>query len=230
MAAQEKIARLGAIGDVHCEHARLAAVLAFLRGQSLDLIVCVGDIADGAGDIEETCELLQGEKIVAVAGNHDRWLLANQMRELSGALVLASVSASSRAYLASLPLTLELTTCRGLLLLCHGLGPSDMSCVKPSDYGYALESNTELQQLVSAGHYRFVVNGHTHERMLRRFGDLVIINAGTLKRDDAPCCVVIDFDDSVVQFFDLDESGNVVPDGTTLRLSDRSAGAGRPTR
>jgi len=66
------------------------------------------------------------------------------------------------------------------LLLCHGLGGDDMNGVYPGDFGYGLEVNDVLQGLIREGRYRFVVNGHTHLRMVRSFGGLTIINAGSL--------------------------------------------------
>ena len=39
-----------------------------------------------------------------------------------------------------------------------------------------------------------IVGGHTHQRMVRRIGELTIINAGTLHRGQRPCCVVIDLE------------------------------------
>ena len=59
-----------------------------------------------------------------------------------------------------------------------------------------------------------VVGGHTHQRMVRRFGRLTIVNAGTLagastNASEAPCFVFADLDAGLVQFFDLDAEGRV---------------------
>ncbi len=51
--------------------------------------------------------------------------------------------------------------------------------------------------------YKYVVNGHTHERMVRTFGDCTIINAGTLFREHDPCFGIIDFTSKHVQFFNI---------------------------
>jgi predicted phosphodiesterase len=70
------------------------------------------------------------------------------------------------------------------------------------DEGYAVASNTALQSLIAAGRHRWFVGGHTHRRMVRRFGGLTVINPGTLRRDKDPCCAIVDLDKHVVQFFD----------------------------
>jgi predicted phosphodiesterase len=153
--------------------------------------------------------LLRQYRVAAVAGNHERWLLAGEARDLPDATPPAEVGSEARAYLSSLPGTLEYETAAGRLLLCHGLGAHDMGGVKPGDYGYALAANFALQRLMREGKYRFVVNGHTHRRMVRSFEGLTIINAGTLFREHQPCFLVADFEDGFVQYYDLAGEGRV---------------------
>jgi predicted phosphodiesterase len=95
------------------------------------------------------------------------------------------------------------------LLLCHGLGDDDMSRVTPDDFGYALESNDALQELLTTEQYRFVINGHTHRRMVRDFGGVTVINVGTLFRDHEPCFAVVDFERGQVEFFDIPNGGEI---------------------
>jgi hypothetical protein len=42
-----------------------------------------------------------------------------------------------------------------------------MAKVAPDDLGYALESNDDLQNLLRAGVDRWILNGHSHRRMVR---------------------------------------------------------------
>jgi len=178
------IRRVGLIGDLHAEHEALELVLAQLRRLGAETLLQVGDIADGPGDLSRTVALLSEHQVLAVRGNHDRWLLGNQLRDLPYATPFADASPEVVAYLSALPVTREFHSPRGQVLLCHGLGINDMVGVKPEHEGYALASNSELQQLIRERRYRFVLNGHTHRAMLRTFGPLSIINAGTLLRDD----------------------------------------------
>src|SRR5450432_3845700 len=170
------LARAGLIGDIHCELARLKRVLAHFRSQKVDTVLAVGDIADGPGDLTEACLLLQESGALVVAGNHDRWLLSGQMRDLPDATPVESVTPIARRYLAALPKTRLLESPRGKVLLCHGLGEDDMACVRPDDQGYWLESNGPLWELVESRRARFVVNGHSHRAMLRTIGSLTILN------------------------------------------------------
>ena len=209
MSDGRQLRRVGVIGDIHAEDGHLQAALEFLAGSDLDLIMAVGDVADGRGSVDRCCRLLRQYRVAAVAGNHERWLLAGEARDLPDATPPAEVSSEARAYLSSLPRTLEYETAAGRLLLCHGLGADDMGGVKPGDYGYALAANFALQRLMREGRYRFVVNGHTHRRMVRSFEGLTIINAGTLFREHQPCFLVADFEGGFVQYYDLVGGGRV---------------------
>src|SRR4051812_44257896 len=188
------IRRVGLIGDLHAEDEALAFALQELKKLGAETLLQVGDIADGRGDLSRTVALLREHQVLAVRGNHDRWLPSNQMRELPHANVLAEAAPAALAYLTQLPVTREFRSPRGHVLLCHGLGTNDMAGVKPDDEGYAIASNAELQQLITERRYRFVLNGHTHRAMLRTFGPLSIINAGTLHRDDERCFTFVDFE------------------------------------
>lgn len=202
--------RVGAIGDIHAEDDALARVLDYLQRLALDLVLAVGDIVDGPGDSARCCRLLAEAGVEAVRGNHDRWALKDELRNLPGAL--AALDAEQRRFLEALPAIREYETVAGPLLLCHGLGADDMCRLTDDDFGYALETNDPLQELLASEQYRFVVNGHTHRRMVRRFGQLMVINAGTLFRENEPCFAVIDLDAGRVQFFDV-AGAEILPAG-----------------
>jgi len=132
------------------------------------------------------------------------------MRDLPEATALSDLDRQSRSFLEQLPATRRLETGSGSVLLCHGLGESDMACVKPDDYGYSLETNDALTKLLVGGE-RLVMNGHTHRRMVRRIDQLTIVNAGTLCRDWDPCFALVDLVAKRVDFFPVDEQGKVFP-------------------
>ena len=68
-----------------------------------------------------------------------------------------------------------------------------------------------LSDIVALNRYRFIINGHSHHRMVRRFADLTIINAGTLRRDHSPCFAAIDFERHYVMFWDIVDQKSAVP-------------------
>jgi predicted phosphodiesterase len=206
--------KIGVLGDAHAEDERVERALGHFRRVGASVILCAGDVTDGYGSATRTVELLADHGVLTVRGNHERWTLANTMRELPAATDPATLSSRARSFLEACPAVLELSSPLGPLLLCHGLGPNDMARVKPDDFGVALTSNVELQKLIRGRRYRLVVNGHTHRPMVRRFDTLTIVNAGTLKRDEHPCVVVLDFARRAVDFVPFDADGRVDTSGT----------------
>ncbi len=210
--------RLGLLGDIHAEDARLAAALAVFAREGCDAILFVGDIVDGVGDVDRCVALLQASRAIGVRGNHERWLLDDTMRTLPDAHQLEELSPRSAAFLRELPATRTVATPMGPLLLCHGVGDDDMQRLRQDDVGYGLQSNTPLARVMQDRSCTVMVGGHTHHRAVRRFsarevlgrGDssLLYVNAGTLAPTDLPCCSVLDVEAGVVQFFELEDAGS----------------------
>lgn len=221
------IRRVGLIGDLHCESEALQFVIAQLVRLGAETLLQVGDIADGPGDLDATVSLLQEQRVLAVRGNHDRWLLGSQLRDAPHATALSSISGATASYLTHLPVTREFRSPRGNVLLCHGLGSNDMACVKPDHEGSAITSNEDLQRLIRERRYRFVLNGHTHKAMLRTFGPLSIVNAGTLFREFERSFTVIDFERGELVRY-VSPPGAVLVDLTAWR-EERQALADSPS-
>jgi putative phosphoesterase len=213
------LGRVGVIGDVHCEDVLLSRLLAYFDRARLDAVLCVGDLADGTGDINRTCRLLQEHGVYCVAGNHDRWLLTDELRDDPVATPARLLSAETRAFVESLPSTRAFDTRDGKLLLCHGTGDDDMLAVKRDHLRYDLESNFALQRLLQQNKYRFLVGGHTHQTMVRRVRNLTIINAGTLHRGYTQSAGIVDFETHEVVFYDL--SSGDVQHGETVPFPDQ---------
>jgi putative phosphoesterase len=210
--------RVGLIGDIHAEDALLERALEFLAERSVEMVASTGDVVDGEGSVDRCCALLEARRVVVVRGNHDRWFSKRTLRELPLATAPAQVASRSDDLLASLPETVDLETVAGRALLCHGIGRNDMSKVTPDDFGYAIEANADLQRLVREGTYRWVLNGHTHRRMVRHFGGLTLINAGTLAGDFDPCFLELDFAAALARVFLFRPDGQIVA-GEELSLA-----------
>lgn len=205
-----RLRRVGVLGDIHCEDGRLETALRFFETSRLDLICSVGDIVDGPGDLNRAIDLLIEHDVTCVRGNHERWLVRGEMRGLPDANTYSDFKTSSWEFVARLPLRRELETVAGAALLCHGLGDHDMAGVWPSDDALTLRSNHALWKLVNSREYHFVINGHTHRRLAQRFDDLTLINAGTLFREHNPCCLIVDFEARVAEYFNLPREDNIV--------------------
>ena len=202
--------RAGVLGDIHCEDERLETALRFFEAGRLDLVCSVGDVVDGPGDPNRTIDLLIEHNVACVRGNHERWLLKGEMRDLPDASTYFDFKMSSWEFVKRLPPRRKFETVAGAMLLCHGLGEYDMGGVWPWDDTLTLHSNHALWKLVNLHEFDFVINGHTHRRLVQKFDDLTLINAGTLFREHTPCCLIVDFESRVAEYFNLPGEDKIV--------------------
>jgi predicted phosphodiesterase len=169
---------VGVIGDVHAEDELLQEALTCLADQGVESILCVGDIVDGKGSAERCCALLAEYGVSTVRGNHDRWLAANSMRQLSDATRRSELSPASLEFLDRLPKTRLFASPLGGVLLCHGLGANDMACAPTDASGYDFDANDELQELLHNPDVAVLLNGHTHAAVVQHFAELTAAVAG----------------------------------------------------
>jgi predicted phosphodiesterase len=197
------LSRLGVIGDVHCESETLERVLDALQTMNVEAILCVGDLLDGAGDADATLGMLEARGVECVAGNHERWFLEGEQRTLEN--VTLEVNQASRVFLEALPSARQYATRNGNVLLCHGVGEDDEAWLRPDTRGYALQDIPALRELMLDEDTQFIIGGHTHERMVRVFPGLTVINAGTIHREDEQTFMVLDFAAMRVGFYSAAE-------------------------
>lgn len=199
--------RIGLLGDIHAEDASLAFALRVLGDDGADLIVAVGDIVDGSGDVDRCCELLSAARAIVVRGNHERWFLAGSMRELPDATL--TVSAESRRFLAALPAQVRVDIPGGQLLVCHGIGDDDMASVDPDADAFAIWHHPPLTALLDEDRPLLVLNGHSHRRGVWRHAKLTFVNGGTLYREHQPCFALVDLEGGAVTYSEIHRGGRI---------------------
>jgi predicted phosphodiesterase len=187
----DKVGRVGVVGDVHCESETLGRVLDALETMNVDAVLCVGDLLDGPGDADETLATLGARDVQCVAGNHERWFLEGERRDLADATT--QISEGSTEFLRKLRRVRLYETPAGTAMLCHGVGKDDEAWLRPDTRGYALQDIPTLRELMLNDRIQFMIGGHTHQRMVRVFPGLTVINAGTIHRKDEQTFTVIDF-------------------------------------
>lgn len=198
------IRRLAVIGDLHGEHQRLERLLDWFAGQAVDALVCTGDVADGRGCLNRSCDLLQEGGVNTVAGNHDRWLLNDRVRHLENAHDVRELTDDNLEYLQALPRWLSLDTMAGPLMLCHGVAEKDLERVWPGRKPEEIRRSKALDNLIEADEFRFLINGHMHFRMLVDFENLTLMNAGTLMGPYAGASV-LDFEEDSLTVFAVND-------------------------
>lgn len=208
------IRRVGVIGDVHAEAEVLEAVIQFLNNQGAETLLCMGDLTDGFGNLERCFELLEQNHVQTVLGNHDRWCIEGELRNLPECQNFEDLSPYAQQFLKQLPITRAFETPRGRVLMCHGIGQNDMGKIPPGDRPVPFSARVELQQATHNGYYAYLINGHSHCRMLRTVGEVTIINAGTIKREHQPGFLMMDFETGLGQAYDLDVSPHTLSSTT----------------
>ena len=190
---------MGVIGDVHCESETLSRVLDAFDAMPVDAVLCVGDLVDGPGDADATLALLQSRGVHCVAGNHERWFLDGERRDVADAT--PSISEDSEAWLRTLERIRYYDTPAGRVMLCHGVGEDDEAWLRPDTRGYALQDIPTLRELMLDEDTPYMIGGHTHQRMVRVFPGLTVVNAGTIHRKDEQSFTLIDFEQKKVAFY-----------------------------
>lgn len=196
--------RFAAIGDLHAEDRRLQFVLTWLLTQRIDAVLSVGDLVDGAGDLDRCCALLTDHHALVVRGNHERWLLEEPFAHEPGFLTRATL-----LFLRALPVTRRLPTVRGDLMLCHGVGDNDMVRLHPEDQETSRAATNALAPFLNDDpDLRLIIAGHTHRRMVRSFArpdvpPLLFINPGTLHRGYPSSFAIVDLERNHVEFYEL---------------------------
>ncbi|MBS2015949.1 MAG: metallophosphoesterase family protein [Deltaproteobacteria bacterium] len=207
--------RFGLIGDVHAEDERLRVAIDAITAARVDHILCTGDLVDGHGDADKAIAQLASRGVLTIRGNHDRWIKNDEMRTLPNAHRMTSLAPFSIEFLKTLEPTRSFEVPGGKLLLCHGVGRSDMRKLNADDSGYAISSNDELLEVLFDPKIVIMACGHTHKPMVRRFERgaqkpaLVVVNAGTLAREDGAGFVILDLAAKRADFFHIHDDLSV---------------------
>jgi putative phosphoesterase len=176
--------RIALISDIHGNLTALEAALADIERLRADKIVCLGDVALEGPQPVEVIHRLRDLSIPVVKGNTDDWLLnpkpkkakdAAERRKIEmGQWTMAQMTAVERVLMENYAMTLSFDL-EGLSLLCyHGSPRSCEHRIRPITPAKQLEKHFRgYSETLLAG-------GHTHEAMVRRFGESIILNPGSV--------------------------------------------------
>lgn len=174
--------RVGLIADIHGNLVALETVLTELAEESLDDLICLGDVAALGPQPGAVLARLRALGCPVVMGNVDAWLLTlpndSAADELDVALArwcTSQLTDSDLDYVRAFPATYERSLGAGRTLLCfHG---------SPRSYDDVIVSSTPseaLDDMLGDAHATILAGGHTHLQMVRRHGDAHLINPGSV--------------------------------------------------
>jgi predicted phosphodiesterase len=174
--------RVGLIADIHGNLVALETVLTEVSAESLDDLICLGDVAALGPQPGAVLARLRALGCPVVMGNVDAWLLTpptdTAADELDIALTrwcTAQLTDSDRAYVRTFPTVFERPLGAGRTLLCfHGSPRSYHDVIVPTTPDDALDAMLgDTRATILAG-------GHTHLQMVRRHGAAHLVNPGSV--------------------------------------------------
>jgi putative phosphoesterase len=177
--------RVALISDIHANLVALEAVLADLKQQDADQIVCLGDVAASGPQPHGVLQRLQALNCMVVMGNADAWMLEPQ--EYSGddpfyrkineldQWAASQLSDGDRDFLRTFHATVSVEADGQARLLCfHGSPRSNTDLITWET------SEAQLKQYQTGLDANLLAGGHTHAQMLRRCGEYTWINPGSV--------------------------------------------------
>lgn len=176
--------RIGFISDIHGNFTALEAVLADIKKQNIDQLICLGDTVSLGPQPKEVLEALREWNAVTIAGNHDQAIIdpANCAQfEIANHLVpdlewgLEKLSRADIDYIRSFHPTHAVRFSNGIELLAfHGSPKSTTHLIQ------AITPPEELDGYFEGQAASVFIGGHSHIQMYRRYGKKLILNSGSV--------------------------------------------------
>ena len=174
--------RIAIISDIHGNLVALESVLNDLKTERIDHIASLGDIATDGPHPREVIAQLKTLNSSVVMGNMDAWILNPPPRKEKVRPIkeiqywgVSQLSPDDLDYLRTFRATVEMSLDKTTDLLCyHGSPQSNEKGIGSTT------PNEDLEQMLAEQHATVLAGGHTHRQMLRRHGDMTILNPGSV--------------------------------------------------
>lgn len=190
--------KIAIISDLHGNYEAVRSL-----PDGYDELWVLGDLVNYGPEPGAVVDFVQASSTVVVRGNHDHSLgydvdprctpryqkMADTTRRYSASVL----KKEQKEFLRMLPLKLELNRQDARFYLCHA---------RPSDplYGYCPEQSDEWGNELERTNADVLLVGHTHTPFVRKFGDRLVVNPGSLgqpKTGKSDACYAIWEDGSI---------------------------------
>jgi putative phosphoesterase len=178
-----KIVKIVIISDLHGNYEALRAL-----PEPYDELWVLGDLVNYGPEPGAVVDFVKTKSAVVVRGNHDHSIgydvdprctpRYQKMAEITRRYTTSALNKGQRDFLRQLPLKRELRRQNTRFYLCHA---------KPSDplYGYCPEKSEEWVRELKHVEVDALLVGHTHIPFIRRIGDRLVVNPGSLGQPKA---------------------------------------------
>lgn len=166
------------ISDLHGNYEALRSL-----PYDYDELWVLGDLVNYGPEPGAVVDFVKTKSTVVVRGNHDHSIgfdvdprctvRYQKMAEITREYTTSVLNVEQKEFLRELPLNLELKRQNTSFYLCHA---------KPSDplYGYCPEESEEWVEELKQVKADALLVGHTHTPFIRRIGNCVVVNPGSL--------------------------------------------------
>lgn len=180
--------RIAVISDMHGNNLAFEKVLADIKGQGTDQIVCLGDAIQSGPQPAEVVQNLRALNCPVVMGNADAWLLTGvetgdegippeRLKKMGEVWLwsLSQLNDDDRAFISGFQPTVTINLEGSLDLLCfHGSPTSFDDIILPH------APNEVFDKFLGRYSDKILTSGHTHAQQIRRNGDLFFFNPGSV--------------------------------------------------
>jgi len=178
--------RIALISDIHGNVPALSAVLSDIENNSVDSIICLGDVATLGPAPSETVKMIKDLDCHCIMGNHeevlffperaDEFKIRGKMLQDTIYWCLEKLDSEDMSFLNEFKPSLSVHLGVGASMLCyHGSPNSSIDSVLPNT------PNDDLEQIIETDNtIKIAVGGHTHSQMFKKYKETIIINPGSV--------------------------------------------------
>jgi len=178
------VTRIAIFADIHGNLPALEAVLEDIAGAGVDEILVGGDLVGRGPEGSRVVERIAALGVATIGGNHEDYLLSFRRREVPGEWLEREEWAASRwmaaeltdeaaEWIDGLPFSVVAETAPGLRLV-HGTPASNQEGIGP------WTRDDEITAHLAAVAEPLLVCAHTHRPLLRRQGERMVVNVGSV--------------------------------------------------
>lgn len=187
--------KIGLISDIHATVPPLLAALRIFEQESVDLVLCAGDIAGYGTELEQCIELLSESGCITIRGNHDVWHIGEN---------IGGLEKRGEIFFHQLPLTWESTIEGKRILAVHASPPSSMNrgiTLLDRDEKVIPGKRKQWGDELEGYGLDVLVVGHTHQVFAELLGQVLVINPGSTKFNNT--CAILSLPELAVRSIPL---------------------------